>query len=117
MMRMLSISLSSNRSVLLSRRLSLGDGLAHDVSPLLLLDHDLEAVKVRQTPPLLSRLPLLRPRGLVPLVDESLLLDDLLHDGGAGSKGESDLEGREGEVLEGEGLAGDRGGRAVDDCL
>lgn len=94
------------------------DGLVHAVCPLLLRDHDDEALEVGECPPLLDGGALLGEARLLPLLDDRLLLELLADDTGAGGAGErSEAEGSEGQVAVGEGLAGDAGCWAVDDSL
>ena len=94
------------------------DCLADSVPPLLLRKHDCEPLKVVELPALLDGGPLLRPRGLVPLLDGALLLELFAdHARACGARELGQDEGREGEVAVGEGLAGHAGCGAVDDCL
>lgn len=67
-----------NNSCLLRLRQTLPDR----VPPGLLRNHNRKPLKVVQRPPLLDVGPLLRPRGLVPLVDRALFLEVLFDDAG-----------------------------------
>ena len=61
---------------------------------------------------------LLGPARLVPSLNNRLLLEVLLDDASSGGAGElSDAERGEGEVLEGEGLAGNGGCGTINDGL
>lgn len=110
------------RTTLLQTSESLSRGLLdsgrQDAAALLLEQHDVEAVKVRQRTASLDGSALLGPARGGPLLGDTSLVEELL-DGGrastAGKTGHSELGER--EVLEGEHLAGDTGGGGVDDGL
>lgn len=88
------------------------------VSPLLLQDHDLEAVEVGQPTAELAGSDLLSPGRLSPLVGDTSLLPVLGDDTGAGTTGKlGDDDGGEGNVSESDGLAGDTGLGAVNKDL
>lgn len=100
------------------KRSCFGQSLPHTISPLLLLDDNLETGEVVERAPLGSGGALLSPSRLVPLLYKSLLLDDLLDDAGSSPTGDTvDLDASEDEVLEGKGLAGDVGSGALDNGL
>ena len=97
---------------------SLCERLANLVSPRLLREHHAETLKVVQRPPLRDRLPLLRPRRLLPLLHRALLLQLLADHTAAGTAGEGcENEWRQGKMTVGEGLARNTSRRAVDDSL
>lgn len=93
----------------------LGGGREH-VAALLLEEHDVESVKVRERAAGLDGSALLGPSGLSPLVGDTSLLEELLDDGRTSTAGETgDGELGQGEVLESERLTGNtRGGRVND---
>ena len=94
------------------------DALPDGVRPPLLSDENNETLEVREIPSLLRGGALLSPGGLLPLLYNSLSIELLLDDTGAGCAGElGETERGEGEVLVGERLAGDACCGAVDDCL
>lgn len=95
----------------------LGGGREHGAA-LLLEEHDVESVKVRERATGLDGSTLLGPAGLSPLLGNTGLVEELLDGGRASATGETgDGELGEGKVLEGERLASDTGGGGVDDGL
>ena len=95
----------------------LGGGREH-VAALLLEEHDVESVKVRERAARLDGSTLLGPAGLLPLLDDTGLVKELLDDGRPGSTrktGHGELGQR--QVLERERLAGDTGRGRVNDSL
>jgi len=112
---------SPNTSVSVSKTslclTGLGNLLADGVPAGLLEEHDIEALEVVDLSPLLHSFALLCPRRILPLGDGTLLLKVLLEDTspyGAGELG--DLQGSEGQVAIGEGMAGNAGSGAIDNC-
>lgn len=86
------------------------------VSPLLLQDHDLEAVEVGQSTAELAGGDLLSPGRLGPLVGNTGLLPELGDNTSAGTTGQlGNDDGSEGDVSKSDGLAGDTGLRAVNE--
>lgn len=103
-----------------SQSLSRGllDSGREDAAALLLEEHDVESVKVRERAAGLDGSTLLGPARGGPLLGNTSLVEELLDDGRASTTGETGHgELGEGEVLEGEHLAGDTGRGRVDDCL
>lgn len=97
---------------------SLLGGGRENVAALLLEEHDVESVKVRERATGLDGSALLGPAGLRPLLDDLGLLEELLDDGRAGTTGKTgDGELGQGKVLESERLTGDLGGGRVNDGL
>lgn len=95
----------------------LGSGREHGAA-LLLEEHDVESVKVRERAAGLDGSTLLGPTRLGPLLGNTSLLEELLDGGRASTTGETgDGELGEGEVLEGERLTGDTSGGRVNDSL
>ncbi len=93
-------------------------GGRENVAALLLEEHDVESVKVRERATGLDGSALLGPAGLRPLLDDLGLLEELLDDGRAGTTGKTgDGELGQGKVLESERLTGDLGGGRVNDGL
>ena len=94
------------------------NALPDGIRPPLLSDENDETLEVREVPSLLRGGALLSPGGLLPLLYNSLSIELLLDDTGAGCAGElGETERGEGEMLVGERLAGDTCCGAVDDCL
>lgn len=90
------------------RLAGLCDSLLDLEPPLLLQNHNLEAVKVVQCPSLLRGADLLGVCGLRPLLLDTRLLPGLSDDAGAGASGKRRNDDRcKGDVAEREGLAGD----------
>ena len=97
---------------------SLLGGGREDVAALLLEEHDVESVKVRERAAGLDSSTLLGPTRLRPLLGNTSLVKELLDNGRASSSWKTgDGELGQGEVLEGENLTGDTGGGGVDDGL
>lgn len=95
----------------------LGGGREH-IAALLLEEHDVESVKVRERAASLDSGTLLGPTGLSPLLGNTGLLEELLDGGRTSTTGETtDGELGHGEVLESERLTGDTGGGGVNDGL
>lgn len=95
----------------------LDSGREH-VAALLLEQHNVEAVKVRERAASLDGSALLGPAGLRPLLGNTSLVEELLDGGRAGTTGKTGHgELGQGEVLEGEGLTGNAGGGRVNDGL
>lgn len=95
----------------------LGGG-REDAAALLLEEHDVESVKVRERAARLDGSALLGPTGLSPLLGDVGLVEELLDGGRASATGETGHgELGEGEVLEGEHLTSNTGGGRVNDGL
>ncbi|KAI3476400.1 hypothetical protein L1887_62052 [Cichorium endivia] len=102
----------------LCRRRGLLDSGREHVAALLLEQHNVEAVKVRQRAAGLDGSALLGPAGLRPLLGNTSLVKELLDGRRAGTTGKTGHgELGQGEVLEGEGLAANAGGGRVNDGL
>jgi hypothetical protein len=92
--------------------------LPHTIAALLLENHDLKAVKVRERPACFNLCTLLRPVRLLPFCDNFLLLDKLFYNSGAGSSWElRDDQRCESEVTIRERLTGNASCWAIDDGL
>lgn len=92
--------------------------LAHSVPPLLLRNHHREPLEIVELAALFDSRELLRPARLFPLLHNLVRFNALLHGTGARCAGEFRYSQRgESEMAVGVGLAGYRGGRAVNDCL
>lgn len=97
--------------------LQLPHSTCDDRIPLLLMDHDLEALEIIQVRPLLLTLQLPRPGSLLPLSEDVILLQSLQD--GLLTSTTTDLrhERSQGEIPDGLGPADDTGVRAMDQSL
>lgn len=97
---------------------SLLGGGRKDVAALLLEEHDVESVKVRERAAGLDSSTLLGPTRLSPLLSGASLVEELLDNWRAGTSWKTgDGQLGQGEVLEGEGLTRNTGRGRVDDGL